>query len=143
MAEPGTLHGHSGRHEHGDVPAGPLVKLGLALLTLMGGSLVLVAWLLLLFSSRPSPDLPRPSPMVKQGQLPPPPRLQVAPPEDLRALRNAEDGIINSYAWVDRDAGSVRIPIERAMQLMSQRSLPVRSASSKAQVVRGEEEKKR
>ena len=31
-----------------------------------------------------------------------------------------------SYGWVDEKAGTVHIPIERAMDLIAQRGLPVR-----------------
>jgi hypothetical protein len=56
----------------------------------------------------------------------PAPRLQVAPQVDLAALRAREDADLNGYGWVDRKAGVVRIPIERAMDLLVQRGLPVR-----------------
>jgi hypothetical protein len=56
----------------------------------------------------------------------PEPRLQVAPEVDLAALRARDDAALNTYGWVDRKAGVVRIPIERAMDLVAQRGLPVR-----------------
>ena len=56
----------------------------------------------------------------------PEPRLQVAPQVDLAAMRAREDAELNSYGWVDRQAGVVRLPIERAMDLLAQRGLPVR-----------------
>jgi hypothetical protein len=55
----------------------------------------------------------------------PEPRLQVAPEVDLAALRAREEAELNSYGWIDKQAGIVRIPIERAMELMAQRGLPV------------------
>lgn len=33
---------------------------------------------------------------------------------------------LSTYGWVDRSAGSVHIPIERAIELTAQRGLPVR-----------------
>jgi len=54
----------------------------------------------------------------------PAPRLEVKPGADLAELRAAEDADLNSYGWVDRNAGTVRIPIDRAMQLILQRGLP-------------------
>ena len=56
----------------------------------------------------------------------PAPRLQVDPEVDLAALRAREDAGLNGYGWLDRKAGVVRIPIERAMDLLIQRGLPVR-----------------
>ena len=38
-----------------------------------------------------------------------------------------------SYGWVDEKAGTVRIPIERAMDLIAQRGLPVRAQGATAE----------
>jgi hypothetical protein len=54
----------------------------------------------------------------------PNPRLQIKPAADLAKLRTAEDADLNSYRWVNRDSGTVRIPIDRAMQLLLERGLP-------------------
>jgi hypothetical protein len=79
-----------------------------------------------------------------ERQVPPLPRLQpfpeVAPEwkgaqqhalfktpvDDMDELRTTEDEILNSYGWVDPKVGTVRIPIQRAMELTLQRGLPVR-----------------
>jgi hypothetical protein len=55
--------------------------------------------------------------------LPPQPRLQVRPKADLDVLRAMERERLISFGWVDRDRKIVRIPIERAMGLLSQRGL--------------------
>lgn len=49
---------------------------------------------------------------------PPSPRLQVQPAEDLRALRAEERAVLESYDWVDEATGTVRVPIDRAMELL-------------------------
>lgn len=54
----------------------------------------------------------------------PQPRLEVKPGANLAELRAAEDVDLNSYGWVDRNAETVRIPIDRAMQLILERGLP-------------------
>lgn len=54
----------------------------------------------------------------------PSPRLQVDPQQDLEQLRKKHQELLNSYGWVDRDAGIVRIPIERAMDIVGQKGLP-------------------
>ncbi|HEX4083528.1 MAG TPA: hypothetical protein VHY22_01355 [Chthoniobacteraceae bacterium] len=56
----------------------------------------------------------------------PGPRLQVSPQIDLQTLRAKEDAELQSYGWTDKKAGTVRIPIERAMDLLIQRGVPVR-----------------
>ncbi len=76
-----------------------------------------------------APDYPL---AVTQGtRLPPEPRLQVSPREDLRDFRAREDEILKSYGWVDTNAGIVRIPIAEAMKLTVQRGLPVREETTK------------
>ena len=55
------------------------------------------------------------------------PRLQISPALDLKAFREQEDAELNGYGWIDRTAGVVRIPVARAMDLLLQRGLPVRT----------------
>ena len=63
-----------------------------------------------------------------RGPLPPPMRVQLAPPmprlqadvgADEDALRARQLGELNSYGWVDRAHGQARIPINRAMDLVA------------------------
>ena len=54
------------------------------------------------------------------------PRLQVNAPSELRTVREAEDRMLNSYGWIDPQAETVRIPIERAMEILAQKGLPAR-----------------
>jgi hypothetical protein len=61
--------------------------------------------------------------------LPPPPRLQTYPFTDLKDLRREEEQILDHYQWVDKNAGVVRIPVERAIELTAERGLPVRGAT--------------
>jgi hypothetical protein len=51
---------------------------------------------------------------------PPAPRLQVTPERDLAALRAQEDAILGSYAWVEKDRGVARIPIDEAMRIVAE-----------------------
>jgi protein SCO1/2 len=57
--------------------------------------------------------------------LPPEPRLQVGPPQDLAILRATERAHLEGYGWIDQEAGVVQIPVERAMELLAERGLPV------------------
>jgi len=59
-------------------------------------------------------------------RLPPEPRLQIDPRDDLSNMRQAEEQVLNSYSWVDRNGGIVRIPIDQAMKLIVERGLPTR-----------------
>jgi hypothetical protein len=64
--------------------------------------------------------------VTQETRLPPEPRLQTNPRQDMADLRAAEDETLTTYGWVDRNAGVVRIPIEEAMRLTLQRGLPSR-----------------
>jgi len=56
----------------------------------------------------------------------PSPRVQVDNgDEDLATLHAKEDLLLDHYTWIDESKGTVRIPIERAMELIAQRGLPV------------------
>jgi hypothetical protein len=57
---------------------------------------------------------------------PPAPRLQFAPVKDIQDLHNREESTLNSYGWVDKPSGTVRIPIDKAIDLLMQRGLPSR-----------------
>jgi len=65
---------------------------------------------------------------AQASRVPPAPRLQVNPREDLRELRAKEDQQLTTYGWVDKGKGVVRIPIEQAMKLAVQRGLNARSS---------------
>lgn len=55
---------------------------------------------------------------------------------DLQELRKKEDAKLTGYQYLDKDKGIVRIPVERAMQLMAEEAKGAASAapSSKAEV---------
>jgi hypothetical protein len=56
----------------------------------------------------------------------PRPRLQTDDGnQDVADLHARESLLLDNYSWADQKAGKVRIPIERAMELIAQRGLPV------------------
>jgi hypothetical protein len=61
---------------------------------------------------------------LSQGVIPPEPRIEVAPYEQLQRLRAQEDHILNSYALVDKKSGTVRVPIARAIDMLAAKGLP-------------------
>lgn len=70
-------------------------------------------------------ESPSPLPISAHGNpLPPEPRLQRSPSDDLKAMRTATDWQLNHYGWVDKQRGIVSLPIERAMQIIAQRGIP-------------------
>jgi len=63
-----------------------------------------------------------------QGErLPPTPRLQQFPRNDLYQFRQDEERLLQQYGWMNRNSGIVHIPIEDAMRLTVERGLPART----------------
>jgi hypothetical protein len=58
-------------------------------------------------------------------------RLQIDAQNELREMRAAEDATLNSYGWVDKNAGIVRIPVDRAMEILAKKGLPARKQEEK------------
>ena len=49
-------------------------------------------------------------------------------PGNLQTFREHEDEKLTTYGWIDKNTGVVRIPIDRAKDLLLERGLPVRGA---------------
>jgi hypothetical protein len=58
--------------------------------------------------------------------------LQETPQDDLRSYRRSKAAGLEGYHWVDRSAGVVQIPIERAMELIAAGSAAPPAANSMA-----------
>lgn len=94
-------------YERSDTALAPLAFVGLGLLLLLAiAPLVILAG----FHSTATDVDRRPT------VLPPQPRLQIHPSAELAAYLGRERALLNSYGWVDRAHGIVRIPITEAMR---------------------------
>jgi hypothetical protein len=62
----------------------------------------------------------------------PSPRLEEDERGQLNGIRLKEEQTLSTYDWIDKNAGTVRIPIDRAMDLIAQRGLPVRAQTGSA-----------
>jgi hypothetical protein len=50
-----------------------------------------------------------------------------------------EDLLLDNYTWVDQSQGKIRIPIERAIQIIAQQGLPVAPAVQQAPLLAGDQ----
>jgi len=117
------------RHEQSTITLRPLLFFGAGLVLLAGVTLATMALLFEYYATRQAQlDVP-PSPLADLQQVPPAPRLQVAPSLDLQRMREAEDAVLNGYHWVDQETGVVGIPIDRAISILAEKGLPVRDES--------------
>ncbi|MCC6393068.1 MAG: hypothetical protein IT167_20885 [Bryobacterales bacterium] len=60
-----------------------------------------------------------------QRHLPPSPRLQAFPSKDLAAFQAQQLSRVESYGWVDKQAGTAHVPVEKAMEMLLKSGLPV------------------
>ena len=116
------------RHEASDINVWAVGKFAIALACLCLVALGLLFGLFRYFQSVTGGALPKVTSQlnVDARKLPPEPRLQQAPITDLNEMRAAEDKILNSYGWIDQAHGVVRVPIDRAIDLLAARGLPSR-----------------
>lgn len=139
MAEPERTAGRHDNpaveHEHSDVNVRAILWFLAALV--IGGVIVHVGlwWMkeaLVQREREASPPLP---PLAKRErlQLPrdvgkiPEPQLEAFERQALKELREKEARLTTTYGWVDKDAGVVRIPVERALELTLAEGLPART----------------
>jgi len=105
-------------HDRSDIHFSSILKWGLGLLA-VAVIAHLTIWRLFDFLNNRAAQLdPKPSPIFQQNQRPPEPQLQVTPVMDLQNYRAEEQRLLNSYDWVDREKGIVRIPVNEAMNLL-------------------------
>jgi hypothetical protein len=107
--------------ERSDAPPRGIAYAVLGLFVGIGLSALFVAALLYMFE----PEHPN-GQTIAQGaplasQTPP---LEVAPIADGVAVRAQAEQKLRGYAWIDRQGGIARIPIERAMELIAEHGWP-------------------
>jgi len=79
--------------------------------------------------------------LAEMTQRFPTPRLQTDDGnQDIADLHAREDLLLDNYTWADRAQGKVRIPIDRAMELLAQRGLPVAPKVEHAPLLTGDYE---
>jgi hypothetical protein len=122
-----TDHNPDVAHEHSDVNVRAILWFCAGLVAVAVVIHVAIWGLFELFETRTAAADPAPAPLAAPaGQLPPNPRLQTRPVNDLKSMRVDEDTLLNADSPVDGQEGVSRIPIERAKRLIVERGLPVR-----------------
>jgi hypothetical protein len=105
-------------HEESDADTRLVIGAVIGLLLVLAGCAAASAWLLSTLSGRPIALGPGRHEVGVQAPA------TLAGPPSVGELRREEEHVLTSYAWVDRRAGIVQIPIERAMDLLAARGLP-------------------
>jgi hypothetical protein len=116
------------RYERADISARAVfwffLSLALSLLVI-GGSIAAFATAM---SHRSISSLRTADPAMKPSF--PSPQLQTLPATDLAKYLEAQKRDLESYGWIDRKAGVIHVPIERAIDLTLERGLPARAANA-------------
>lgn len=93
-----------------------------------------VCWLLFRFYSAHAVDqAATDSPFANTRQLPLGPQLQVNPRQDWVKFRAEQQQSLENYAWENRAAGTARVPIDVAMELLVKKGVPVQGAPAAPQ----------
>ena len=120
-------------YERSDLKPGTIALFGIGLAVVIGAAVVITSLFVdyrALQHSRQETPVPR---LAGEREATPEPRLQVDAPKELRQMRAAEEAALNSYGWVDKDAGIVKIPVDRAMEILAKKGLPARKQEAKKQ----------
>jgi hypothetical protein len=117
-------------YETTDADAGPVVRFALFLMILTLAIAALVVGFYKYLDARETAEKAQRYPMSEtvNRPLPPRPRLQTYPFTDVTTMRAEDRRLLDEYAWVDKNGGVVRIPIERAIEILAERGLPHRAA---------------
>ncbi len=127
------------RHETTDADVRAIVKFAVGLFISLVVALVVVSMVFNYFAAHQGLGPPA-SPFAETRELPPSnvPRLQTAPRQELNAHQKQQEELLQSYGWADQKNEIVRIPINRAMDLLIQRGLPVLTSPPQGEVKPGE-----
>jgi hypothetical protein len=79
--------------------------------------------------------------MAEMTQRFPAPRVQTDDGnQDVADLHAREDLLLENYSWADQSQGKVRIPIDRAMDILAKNGLPVANPVDHATLLTGDEQ---
>lgn len=126
-------HSESPKHRHETREAVPRYILYFAAAVAVTVAIsFLVSWGVLTYFRTHQTYPPPQSALSGRRVLPPPgvPRLQAHPAADLQEYLQHEREILDTYGWVDRKDGVVRIPIQRAMSVLLKNGLPIRNSTT-------------
>lgn len=118
-----TPNGHNGAgHETSEVNP-QLIVASLAMLaigTLLVFLLVVGIFRVLKTTSSAPPTVVE----LPKQPMPPEPRVEIEPWKQIITVHQREDHVLTSYAWVDQKEGVVRIPVDKAIDILAEKGLP-------------------
>ena len=122
-------HGSAG-HETTDAHARPLAVIGISMAIFIPTVFLgIVVVFKVLDYYQPLLEDPEPHPLAATRQTSSAPRIQIDPPRQMLDLQQIEENVLTTYDWVDQEKNIVRIPIKRAIDILTKRKLPVKTGS--------------
>jgi hypothetical protein len=130
-------------YEQTGVDLGPILKFAVALV-ILGIVAFTLLWGLLGILQHQNASIETPPRVLARGEqerLPPEPRLQMAPGSttalktpgyETKQVEQQWSSDLNSYGWINKNAGVVRIPVGEAEKLLLQRGIPTLKGQSAA-----------
>ena len=125
---PEAAHRHG--YEKSDASPRSLVYFALIIAGILVLAFLSLRWLFGYFQKAENPGSFVAAPFADARPLPPAPRIQSNPGADIQSYFQSQQNLLNTYGWIDRQNGIVRLPIDRAMELVLQRRLPARAVNA-------------
>lgn len=118
-------------HEESDVNVSAIIRYGIGLFLVAAVVHVFLWWLLGTYERQHERAQTQVYPLAagQQNRLPPFPRFQENPQQELQDLRAKQKALLEGYGWVNKEAGIARIPIQDAMKMVVESGLPTREAA--------------
>ena len=120
----------TGDYERSDASPRGLVYFALTIAAILAATCLSLIWLFKHYEKTENPGSFVAAPFSATQPLPPPPRIQANPAVDMQSYSQSQQNLLNTYGWVDRQNGIVRLPVDRAMELLLERGLPTRAANT-------------
>jgi hypothetical protein len=118
--------GPGGGYEKRDANIPDLLKFGFWMALVIALTLVSMRWTFNYMQHNEVVRAPATA-FERPRELPPSPRLQVEPRQELKDYCEIQERELNTYGWVDQRLRVVHIPVDQAMDLVLKNGLPVRS----------------
>lgn len=135
MNETETTHQEDARqrgHEPNTVSVRKLLVSGTSLVLMVALALPLMYGTLGLLASRQQPGT-RDQRLEVNATIETSPSVSDDQPQRLRELRQREARQLNTYEWIDEPSGVARIPISRAIEIVSDRGLAKNESNNEEQ----------
>lgn len=115
-------------YEIDDVGVGTILRWVAFMFVFVLGALAVtygIYWVFVL-KGNPQAEMYAQSPLTSLQRRPPAdaPILQAAPRQDWKDFTREADEKVHTYGWINTNRGAVKIPVERAIDLLAERGIP-------------------